>query len=854
MPTPASLRSSRSLRALRLTPVAGAAAVLVASAALSAHAQTAQPPAEPAAAASAAETRKAAAEPERIVVTGSGRRGTASKTPFNITAISEEALRDENITDAKKLIAQSIAINAPENPARFADSVTVRGLNVSPVNANNLEQFTKSTLAYYLDDTPLPNMGYRIKDVARVETLLGPQGTLYGAGSLGGTVRYITNKPRLGKVEGSINTSFYQVDNGSTKGGLSNDTDVVFNLPIGSQFALRGSVAKLDEKGWIDRISNPPWRTGSDAWVSKPDANQNVYKRDDWQEVLGGRFSALFQPFSGLQVLLAHTTQDQLANGTGAVSRLPLTVANARTLAERDLAWKNPQWEQKDQPCFPNCIFTNELNTPYAVNDHSILSRYPEYADRKFRMNSIDIDWDMGFATLHSATSQFKDSRIGQADYASQGWSFYAPESPILGGFDVGGSITSGRSAFMIFDNTYKGISHETRLTSKAGEALDWIVGVYHTNQKKNLRFSEMLPGLDAYLGSDKAQKSPLADQGYSEDLGSNYTETALYGEAGYKFDFGLRINAGVRAFEYKDTANVEIVDWAGGAVDNRYTATGKGKNKTYFKLNTSYNFSEDLLAYATFSQGFRRGGTNPFRDRGARVVADDARDYKPDSTDNMEIGLKGYVFDRSLYLETAIYKILWKDTQTYRSQDVGGFPVNGTANGPDAVSQGWEFLARYKINANWQVTYSTATVEAKWDNTKTQCLYTNSTSCRTWAEGGLLGGAPKWKHQLGTRFSYDLNDQLSLKASLTGRYQSSVQVDRADGPADNVVIDKYKSYTRYNASIGVSSDKWDVQLWVDNLTNLRLVTSVQAAGLMGAREISPRPRTVGINASYRFN
>jgi iron complex outermembrane recepter protein len=831
----------------RQSPIACAAALLAAVAVPNAaFAQTVQPPA---AAASAAEARKAVAEPERIVVTGSGRRGTASKTPFNITAISEEALREENITDAKKLISQSVAINAPENPARFADSVTVRGLNVSPVNANNLEQFVKSTLAYYLDDTPLPNMGYRIKDIARVETLLGPQGTLYGAGSLGGTIRYITNKPKLGKVEGSLNTSFYQVK----YGGLSNDTDVVVNLPIGEQVALRASVAKLDEKGWIDRISNPPWRTGTDAWTTKPNANQNVYKRDDWQEVLGGRFSALFQPFSGFSVTLAHTTQDQLANGTSAVSRLPLTVANARTAAERDLAWKNPQWEQKDQPCFPNCTYTSEAATPYAVNDHSILSRYPEWADRKFRMNSIDIDWDLGFANLHSATSQFKDSRIGVADYASQGWSFYAPESPILAGFDVGGSITSNRSAFMTFDNTYKGISHESRLTSKAGQALDWIVGAYYTNQKKNLRFSEMLPGLDAYLGADKAQKSPLVDQGYSEDLGSNYTETAFYGEAGYRFDFGLRINAGVRAFEYKDTANVEIVDWAGGAVDNRYTATGKGKGKTYFKLNSSYNFNEDLLAYLTLSQGFRRGGTNPFRDRGTRIVAEDARDYKPDSTDNIELGLKGYLFDRSLYLETAVYQINWRDTQTYRSQDVSGFPVNGTANGPDSISRGWEFSARYKITPNWQVTYSTATVEAKWDGTKTHCLYVNGTSCRTWTEGGLLGGAPKWKHNLGTRFSYDISDSLTLKAGLSARYQGPVQVDRSDSPAGNDGVEKYKGFTRYGASLGLSADKWDAQLWVSNLTNLRVVSSVQAAGLMGPREISPQPRMVGMNFSYRF-
>jgi iron complex outermembrane recepter protein len=839
-----------STRLRRPRPVALAAAACLAMAHMAASAQ-AQAPAPADAPPS---ERQTTAEPERITVTGTRRNETASKTPINITAIGEQALREENITDAKRLIQRSVAISAPENPARFADSVTVRGLNVSPVNANNIEQFTRSTLAYYLDDTPLPNLGYRIKDIARVETLLGPQGTLYGAGSLGGTVRYITNRPRLGKVEARLDTSFWQVQHG----GLSNDTDVVVNLPIGDSVALRASVARLDEKGYVDRVSNPPWRTGGDAWSSKPDTKTNVYEDDDWQRVTGGRFSALWRIKPGLDVLVAHTTQNQLANGTSGISRLPLAVANARTTAERDLAWKNPQRSAADQPCFPNCKYASELETPYAVNDHTILSRYPEYADRKFRMNSIDIDWDLGFAALHSSTSQFKDSRIGQADYASQGWSFYAPESPILDGYDLGGTITTDRSAYITFDNTYKGLSHETRLTSKGVGAWDWIAGLYHTTQKRNQRFSEVLPGMDAYIngpgGVGKATPSPLPDVGYSEDLGSKYTESALFGEVGYRITPQWRVNLGARVFNYEDTANVDIVDYAGGAVSNQYTATGKASGKRYYKLNSSYQFTDNLLGYATFSQGFRRGGTNPFRDRGAtRIVAPDVRDYKPDSTDNIELGLKGYTLDGALYVEAAAYQIHWKDTQTYRSQDVSGFPVNGTANGPDSLSRGFELTARYKLTQAWQLNYAGATTRAKWDGTKTQCLYVAGTSCRTWAEGGNLGGAPKWKHDFGVRFQHSFDNDLYLWASVNARYSSKVQADRSDSVADNANATYYPADTRYSASIGLSRGAWEAQLWGRNLANSNALVSSQAAGLMGPRDITTQPRSFGLNLSYRF-
>jgi len=827
--------------AFKRNPVAAAAAAAAISAlALSPLALHAQSVAPPDAAASAAEARRATAAPETVTITASRRAQTASKAPYNVTAMGEEALREGNITDAKKLIAQSVGISAPGNSARFADSVTVRGLNVSEVNANNLESFVRSTLSYYIDDTALPNLNYRIKDVARVETLLGPQGTLYGAGSLGGTVRYITNRPRLGSTEARISTSFYQTVNG----GLSNDTDGVFNLPIGAGFALRGAVSRLDEKGYTDRLSNPPWRTGADAWVTKPDANRNLYERDDWQKVTGGRFSALWKLAPGVEVLVAHTTQDQTAHGTSGASLLPLGVANARTPAERDAAWRNPG---QDCPANTTCAYSDSFATPLAVNDHTILSRYPEFADRTLRMNAIDLDWDLGFAALHSSTSQYKDSRIGQGDYASQGWSFYFD----LG--DLGGAIDSGRSAYLTFDNRYKGLTHETRLTSKGDGALSWIAGIFHTRQEQSLRFAEVLPGMDAYLGNTKATASPLPDLGYDEDLSLKYRETALFGEVGWRITAPWTVTVGARVFNYTDSVRTKIQDYAGGFVDNDVSASGGANGKSYYKFNTAYQLSDNLLGYFTFSQGFRRGGTNGFRNVGTRVLSPEAQAYKPDSTDNVELGLKGYLFDRALYLEASLYRIDWKDTQTYREQLISGFPVNGTVNGPDARTQGLELTARYKINASWQVTARAATTRGKWADTKTHCLYSNATSCRTWNEGGTLGGSPKLKLDAGGRYTTSVGADMSLWASATARHVSKVQTDRSDSPTANSGARNYPAYTTVDTSVGLGSGAWEVSLWVENLGDERAVTSNQAGGLMGRRLISTKPRTVGLNASYSF-
>jgi outer membrane receptor protein involved in Fe transport len=823
-----------------LTPVASAVCLLVLAAACS-----------PAAAQSAS----GASEPQQVIVTANRRDEAAHRVPINISALSEDELREQNITDAKKLVAASDAINAPGNSARYADSVTVRGLNVSPVRANDLEQFIRSTLAWYLDDTMLPHLGYRIKDIARVETLLGPQGTLYGAGSLGGTVRYISNQPRLGKTEGRVSTSFYQTRNG----GLSNDTDAVVNLPLGADIALRASLARLDEKGYNDRLSNPPWRTGTWAWESKPDPKVNLYEDDDWQKVTTARVALRWRLKPGLEVTFTHAEQDQTAHGSSGASLTPLNIANATTPAQIDAAWR------LGRSCTAQgipCTYTNRLATPYVVN-------YPEFANRKFRLDSFDLDWDLGFAKLHSNTSQFRDSRVGQADYASQGNAFY-------NWFTAGNVRTSNNSLYMTFDNTYKGVSHETRLVSTSKGPLAWVAGIFFMDQKRNFKFDEMFPGLDTLPSQGdfisitaqggRAKLGGKVDSGYAEDLGSHYKETAVFGEATYAISPGLRATAGVRVFSYEDTGSAFIFDYAGGLADNNSRATIRGSSRAIYKFNLAYDLNKDLLTYLTYSQGFRRGGTNGFKDlpKNGQIVAPDTQGYGPDTTDNLEVGIKGYLLDKRLLLQAAAYRIDWKNVQTYFSQGLPDpfglgidFPVNGTANGPNARSEGVELSARYRVNDNWSASFSGATTEAHWTSTLTRCTYVANNrpeDCRTWSAGGKLNGAPKLKYTLGLHYSRMVAGGYEVSSSLTRRWVDRIGNDRTDNPTDVPLY--YPAYALVNANIGLSKGPWSASLWAQNLTNERAQVSISGATdqVLGPRVIYTTPRTIGLNLSYKFD
>ncbi|MDU0113226.1 TonB-dependent receptor [Psychrosphaera aquimarina] len=782
---------------------------------------------------------------ERIEVSASGRVTSAAELPMNITAMGSDELRRKNITDIKDLIAESVAISAPGNSNRFADSVTVRGLNVANVNANNIERFATSTLAYYLDATPLPNIAYRIKDIKRVETLLGPQGTLYGGGSLGGTVRYITNKPELEEFTVDFNSSVYQVKEGS----LSHDTDVVVNVPLTKSVALRASLARLDDGGFTDRMVNPVWLSDGEKIVGTPNPGQELYEDDDWEETTSARVQLLWQVNDDLSVNFSHINQTQLAHGTRGASRWDLDEAcAAENLSSLDCKEK----------------YSTET-APLQFDEYTIQSVHEEYSDRDFALTSVDIDWNLGFATLTSSLSTYDDARIGQGDYLYEGFTYYGTLAymPSLR------HENTDQSAYIRYDNTYKGFTHESRLTSNGDGPFSWIAGIFNTSQDKSLQFWEVFPGFDDaavsdYGGFDPRTEYPdrgFLDSGYYEDITSEYTETAVYGEISYKILPEWTVTAGARFFDWEDSVLKNISDYTGYLGIDIDTSKDGGSD-TIFKFNTSYNFNESSLAYFTVSQGFRRGGTNGFRDEGDDIVAGDTQRFAPDTTTNKELGIKATVLDNQLYLQAAFYQIDWHDTQTYFDQTIKGFPINGTVNGPDAQTNGYELSGRYRINDNFTIKASYAATEAEFTETKTVYLFEDNLvdETQTWTKGEGLGGTPKSRQNLSINYYDELGDgsvDASLSVRFVGKQLSSRQDTKYDDELEQEIqVDPYifDAYNVMNLSAGYSQDDWSVSVFVDNLTDELGESSYQrVGGSWGHKSIYIMPRTVGVTFSYNY-
>ncbi len=191
----------------------------------------------------------------------------------------------------------------------------------------------------------------------------------------------------MDKTEGRISTGLYQTKGG----GISNDTDVMFNVPLSETFALRGSFAHLDEKGYTDRVSNPPWRLGTFAWTTQPDGNRNRYENDDFQKVDGGRLALLWKVNNTTSITFSHAEQRQNANGTTGTGLLPCDVANSRTPAELEASWRRGRGNGTNGVCQPLAAgpetrtYFSPLLTPFAVGQDVVISRYPEFAIRNLR-------------------------------------------------------------------------------------------------------------------------------------------------------------------------------------------------------------------------------------------------------------------------------------------------------------------------------------------------------------------------------------------------------------------------------------------------------------------------------------
>lgn len=728
-------------------------------------------------------------EVSEIIVTATRRDTTVQDTPVNIAAVGDAEIRQQGFSNLGELTRFVPGIFVVDQGARSGNTIVVRGLNATALGSGDgLGNDGGGTVATYLGDIPM-FVDLKLNDIDRVEVLLGPQGTLYGAGTLGGAVRYIPKRAKLGVSEGEVRGDLYGYSHGKS---ASTDVGFTVNVPLGETLALRATADYLNDKGFIDQPfvvrevgvsdAQPNFKNAKDVaknLVSKADVNT--------EKTLSTRVGLHWAPTDALDVNLTYYYQNAKAGGRQAsgygVSAMPVSVG---------------KWESIKRVLEPN--------------------------ERINQLLALEATYDLGFAQLTSATGVSQYKQHGQRDQTDLLISLqYSYEA-----FPSFTAYTEERSKV----NT---MTQELRLVSKGDSKLSWIIGGYYNRKSVDTFSKEYTPHYDQYLIDIGLGVQLRPDQvEYYSPFASKLTEAAGFGELTYAFTPKFQVTGGARYYTYDYTTRSAVdIPLFSTVVGGRKPVdllkenweNGGQKDKGWlFKFNTSYKFTDDIMAYFTVSEGYRIGSSNgvapcPVPLPGSQIVCAQPNElqYNPDKTKNYELGLHSQWFDKRLTLNGAVYYIQWKDPQVDSATLIGLQGI--TVNGGDAESKGLEVNFDAKLTEAFSVRGSWAYNKTEFvEATPNLIAYIKAPGYRTrylpGASGDRLPGSPENQGSLFARYETTLagDKTLAFNYGFTG---ATDILTRVAGKGGSYTL---PAYILHNASVELSADDWKTTFYVDNL------------------------------------
>ena len=763
------------------------------------------------------ESTSRAVAPEEMTVTASRRETRVQEVPFNITAIDGATLERQRLTTLSEVARSVPGLTVVEQGARSGSLMTVRGLNVLSLNASEyLDNGSGGTVATYVGEIPL-YVDLKMKDIDRVEVLIGPQGTLYGAGTLGGAVRYIPRAPDTERFSLDVHGDAFDV---AASDGLGYETDVVVNVPIlEDRLALRGSFSYLDDPGFIDYpflVREPGVSNPEPDFTNPTEVAQNLRRKEDAdrETTRQSRLALKWNVTDSVQATFSHFYQDQHVG--------------ARTVSHRD-AFQTGHYESAHRFLEPN--------------------------DRENSLFVAEVIADLGFAQLTSATGVSSYDEDGQRD-----------QTDLLLGFEFGYETFPSFAAFTREIASEDRFNQEVRLVSTGSAAWSWIAGAFYNEYELDAESAEYTPGFPDFIGLTLS----TGDLEYLQITRETLTEQALFGELTYEISDRWSATVGGRWFDYDAdrflSFDIPFVALA-NAADNVAADDG-----FLGKLNTSYRFTSNVSGYATLSEGYRIGGVNSVAPcisplpPGQNVCAlPDEVLIEPDHTTNLEVGAHSTLFDGRLMLNGAVYTIDWERIQTLGVTENGAIPI--TVNGGSAVSRGlevsfeirgdgpWTFAGTYGYTDAELASAAPGIVDGIGDENGDGVVDQDDEP----GPGDRLAGTPKHMASLYVGFERRLTNGWDLDAAYGITVTSDV-VTKVGLRGNGEILG---GYSLHSASVELSHRQWSATLYADNLTNKLAATSVRQ-DLSYVRDVGNfalrryyrdvlRPRSIGVGVRYSF-
>jgi outer membrane receptor protein involved in Fe transport len=777
-------------------------------------------------------TATAPEQNDEIVVTATRRSTNLMDTPINIAVVGAEQIDRQRIDDVRDLADFTPGLTISDTGPGSTGSIVLRGLSADDVGDGGSNY--DDALGVYLGEVPL-YYDFKLLDLERVETLLGPQGTLYGLGTLAGAIRYIPTRPKTDRFEGEAHGRLYGKRHG---GKLGYQSDAVINIPIVTDHvAFRTATGYYYDPGFIDYP----------LLVREPGVS--LPQPDGPTSVSDAGYAANLTSRKDLNFEKTFTTRNQLLVQTSPDLKAIFTYAYQRT--KTDGAQSNS---------------AGVLGT----GKYESASRYIEPVDRRANLASVEINANIAdIVDLVSTTAYTKVKARSESD-----------NTDLLLDLDYDYELFPAFSSWNESDTTRKQLNQEVRLVSRHGGPFNWVVGAFYNRNKFQSDYAEHIPGhpwVDLAANPEELE--------YVSYVTFKVTEKAIFGEGTFKVTPRWQVTAGARYFRYSsqilgaatlpalgDPLSPYDLDAAGGSAK---------KDGWVWKLNTSYDFSRSLMMYATYSKGYRIGGPNrvapcpdplPNDPDGDNVnntqiicALPDEIQFGPDTTKNIEVGLRTQLFDRRLSFNLGVFHIKWDGIQ------VASATLNGitgiTVNGGAARSKGFEtsFQARPIPPLSIQGSYSYTDAELTEDvpgiiSVNSPAGQYPSAPIKIDAlSGDRLPGSAKNSGSLGATYTTPMwagDVVANWTATYRGNVVSRLGWDRASG-------DKIPGYVLHRASVAYETDKYSFSLFANNIFDKYAVVSVandrSRTGLNDGvvlryyRQAVINPRTVGIEARVKF-
>ncbi len=750
-----------------------------------------------------------------ITVTATRREETVSDVPYNISAIGGEAIEAGQILDEAELLRSIPGVTVVDRGARNAGTLNAARIRGLAVDGNGLGDYATSSVASvstYINDTPI-FANFALRDLERVEVLRGPQGTLYGSGSLGGTIRYITRDPELGEFGGYLSGSASHV-NGSESYGFG--IDGALNIPLGERAALRLVGSLGDYPGITDYVNlyelDASGTPVAPNGVLDPTASYRSQEDADTFDTWMGRATLLVEPNDTTSIRLVHARQSDEVGG-----RRQQTVG------------------------------TDGFGNVY--DDYENGSIQLEPSSRDINMTSLEAEVDLGFATLTSSTSHYDHS----GDSISENTGFYAQAGWL--GFYYNYPRPMAQAVRTYADEA---VIQELRLVTDDGGDFDYVVGGFYRSQQREMTQQSFLVGFKDWWDTllPLAAGAVTGDQDWDYRQTEHFTEMSVFGELTWHASEDVDITFGGRYFdnESENDSYMALPLWTGlfPDVNSDFETT---ESDVLFKLNGAWRFSDDDMLYATISEGYRRGGANAVPLAG--FYAEDPRwqVYGSDSVVNYEIGVKG---DRGNFIyDVSVFYIDWADPQFNTSTTNWGFFA--VQNGGAARTYGLEASLEGFVGNDWHYALGYAYIDAQLSE-NFHAPDRPAPAAPIALEGAMLPGTPE--HQF--NWSLDHTGRLADWTTFTrldGYYQSETRNAVTTSPTFNVPLD---GFSIWNLTTTFSRDNVDLSLWMKNITNEAGVTGVFTEAYMGTapadgyfgngnKEMIALPRTVGATVRFSF-